>query len=94
MPNAAHNSCASHRNSRLSSFVHQKRAQNKSWLTLHKMQLKRSRMARPKLYKNRARLTLNLEKSVLREFDRLAFNLNKSRSQVLSLWVRQAVEGK
>ena len=51
-------------------------------------------MARPKLYKQRARLTLNLEKSVLREFDRLAFALNKSRSQVLSLWVRQATEAK
>ena len=61
---------------------------------MHKIRLNRSRMARPKLYKNRARLTLNLEKSVLREFDRLAFNLNKPRSQVLSLWVRQALEGK
>ena len=94
MPTAAYNSCAALRNSRLASFVHQKRAQNESLLTLHKMQLKRSRMARPKLYKNRARLTLNLEKSVLREFDRLAFSLNKSRSQVLSLWVRQATEAK
>ena len=61
---------------------------------MHKMRRKRRGMARPKLYKQRARLTLNLEKSVLREFDRLAFSLNKSRSQVLSLWVRQAVEGK
>ena len=61
---------------------------------MHKIRLNRSRMARPKLYKQRARLTLNLEKSVLREFDRLAFSLNKSRSQVLSLWVSQAAEGK
>ena len=42
---------------------------------MHKMRRKRRGMARPKLYKNRARLTLNLEKSVLREFDRLAFAL-------------------
>lgn len=51
-------------------------------------------MARPKLYRNPAKLTLSLERSSLSKLTRLAFQSNLSRSQLLARWIDREADRK